>query len=262
MLLRRLMHHMRNQNWFAVVLDLVIVIVGVFLGFQVTALNDDRKARVEERAALERLQEEAEQVVAYWDVEVRLASQYNANRRRFLEVLAAGSMTEVDRPLVDDAILRLGHYPQFNPPRTVYDELVGGGALGRVSDAAVRRAVAGYAAELDYVTGQLTQFRANLPTIFEAYDGRIYSEYDPSSPSLRRYRYEVERLSADRQFVSDMVDAVRDQLQFQRIREEIYRRAQAMCSAISAAIDTACEPPAISAEDIRARDGVNLPDAS
>ena len=249
MLLRRLMHHMRDQNWFAVVLDLVIVIVGVFLGFQVTALNDDRKARVEERAALERLQEEAEQVVAYWEVEVRLARQYNANRRRFLEVLAAGSMTEVDRPIVDDAILRLGHYPQFNPPRTVYDELVGGGALGRVSDAAVRRAVAGYAAELDYVTGQLTH-------------GRIYSEYDPSSPSLRRYRYEVERLSADRQFVSDMVDAVRDQLQFQRIREEIYRRAQAMCTAISAAIDTACEPPDISAEDIRARDGVNLPDAS
>lgn len=35
MLLRRFMEHLRNQNWAAVMLDLIVVIVGIFLAFQV-----------------------------------------------------------------------------------------------------------------------------------------------------------------------------------------------------------------------------------
>jgi len=37
MLLRRLAVHVKTQNWFAVWLDFVIVVIGVFLGFQFTA---------------------------------------------------------------------------------------------------------------------------------------------------------------------------------------------------------------------------------
>ena len=36
MMLRRLTQHIREQNWFAVVLDFLIVVLGVFLGFQAT----------------------------------------------------------------------------------------------------------------------------------------------------------------------------------------------------------------------------------
>lgn len=34
MLLRRVLLHVRQQNWFAVLLDFVIVVVGVFIGVQ------------------------------------------------------------------------------------------------------------------------------------------------------------------------------------------------------------------------------------
>ena len=45
MLLRRFMHHVKDQNWFAVGLDVVVVIVGIFLGMQVTEWNDARKVK-------------------------------------------------------------------------------------------------------------------------------------------------------------------------------------------------------------------------
>lgn len=45
MLLRRMMHHVREQNWFAVFLDFLIVIVGVAIGFQITAWDERRAER-------------------------------------------------------------------------------------------------------------------------------------------------------------------------------------------------------------------------
>jgi len=257
MLLRRMMDHFEDQNWFAVVLDLMIVVLGIFLGFQVTAWNEARKERVAELAALHRLQAESEQVVAYWRMEVQLQTRYNENRRLLLRVLDEGTIAPGDTAAVDDAVMRLGHYPQFNPPRSVYDDLIGAGGLGTISDPDVRGAVAAYAAELDFVTGQLTQFRTNLRGLHDAYEGRIFSAYAPEKSSLRRYEYDIASLSGDRQFVSDIVDAVRDQLQFLTIRESILSRAVSMCEALSRQLSTTCDAPAIDEEEIRAREGVN-----
>ena len=45
MLLRRIIEHVKTQNWTAVGLDFVIVVVGVFIGIQVSNLNDARETR-------------------------------------------------------------------------------------------------------------------------------------------------------------------------------------------------------------------------
>jgi len=45
MLLRRVLDHVRDQNWFAVSLDFVIVVIGVFIGIQVANWNESRLNR-------------------------------------------------------------------------------------------------------------------------------------------------------------------------------------------------------------------------
>ena len=47
MLLRRTIEHVKAQNWFAVGLDFVIVVFGVFVGLQVQDWNDSRKHQAE-----------------------------------------------------------------------------------------------------------------------------------------------------------------------------------------------------------------------
>ena len=42
MTLRRILHHFRTQNWLAVCIDLVVVVVGVFVGIQVANWNESR----------------------------------------------------------------------------------------------------------------------------------------------------------------------------------------------------------------------------
>ena len=55
MRLRRVTEHVKAQNWFAVWLDFVIVVVGVFIGIQVANWNAARVDRIEYEAALRRL---------------------------------------------------------------------------------------------------------------------------------------------------------------------------------------------------------------
>ena len=45
MILRRVMEHVKHQNWTAVALDFVIVVVGVFIGIQVSNWNAERAAQ-------------------------------------------------------------------------------------------------------------------------------------------------------------------------------------------------------------------------
>lgn len=50
MIPRRLYEHVKSHNWFAVAIDLVVVIVGVFAGLQVQEWNTMRQAQA--RAAV------------------------------------------------------------------------------------------------------------------------------------------------------------------------------------------------------------------
>lgn len=52
MILRRLTKHIDDQNWFAVAVDFLIVVVGVFIGIQVANWNDANSERVLEQQVL------------------------------------------------------------------------------------------------------------------------------------------------------------------------------------------------------------------
>ena len=48
MILRRLVTSLREQSWLTLVLELVVVVVGIFLGLQVDSWNEARKDRMVE----------------------------------------------------------------------------------------------------------------------------------------------------------------------------------------------------------------------
>jgi hypothetical protein len=69
-LLRRVTKHIKAQDWFAVFVDFLIVVVGVFVGLQVQDWNDSRKERLEELALLDRLSEETQSLLAAHEQEL------------------------------------------------------------------------------------------------------------------------------------------------------------------------------------------------
>ncbi|MGI9201165.1 MAG: hypothetical protein ACR2QL_08910 [Woeseiaceae bacterium] len=61
MLLRRVTQHVREQDWTAIGIDFVIVVVGVFIGIQVSNWNDERESRVSEQAFVESIRNDIAQ---------------------------------------------------------------------------------------------------------------------------------------------------------------------------------------------------------
>lgn len=59
MLLRRISQHVKAQNWFAVVLDFVIVVVGILIAFQISNWNESRQDNLIYQQARQSVIEEA-----------------------------------------------------------------------------------------------------------------------------------------------------------------------------------------------------------
>ena len=58
MLLRRITEHVKAQNWFAVFLDFLIVVVGVFIGIQVANWNENRAMNARSTGYLQRIHDD------------------------------------------------------------------------------------------------------------------------------------------------------------------------------------------------------------
>lgn len=71
MLLRRLARHFKQQEWTALFLDFVVVVVGILLALQITEWNDARQDRLREHGYLVRIGDELDQSIR--DIEASLA---------------------------------------------------------------------------------------------------------------------------------------------------------------------------------------------
>jgi hypothetical protein len=58
MLLRSLTKHVRDQNWFAVALDFLIVVLGILLAFQITNWSEARQQNTQTEQAIESIEAE------------------------------------------------------------------------------------------------------------------------------------------------------------------------------------------------------------
>jgi hypothetical protein len=68
MILRRVIQHVKKQEWTAIWIDLVIVVVGVFIGIQVANWNEDRASRNAEARHLEEIAEDLRADIAVFEM--------------------------------------------------------------------------------------------------------------------------------------------------------------------------------------------------
>ena len=143
MILARLSRAVREQNWFAVAIEFVIVIAGVVIGFQIQGWNQERGERAYERLLIARLGEEFQSIRGPLE-------ETRADMRATM--MATGQVIEVLReadPPGDDAAfretLRLANFIHEVPSlATSYSELVATGGIGRLTNRELRAALIAY----------------------------------------------------------------------------------------------------------------------
>lgn len=158
MLLRRVIEHVKAQNWTAVGLDFVIVVVGVFIGIQVSNWNAARIAEAQADDLLQRMIAEAE------DARADMAD-YRANHEFISNgaLKLAARLNDTDTCLrMDDEmkelILRVGDFP---PPRfslATAREAIESGSLSAFAAAEIRDGVRKITDEMNFMDRQWQRY--------------------------------------------------------------------------------------------------------
>jgi len=142
MILTSVTKHVNEQNWFAVFVDFIIVVVGVFVGLQVSNWNQTQQDRVTESQYIERIQQDL------------LATEKDMLGRRnyFGQVKksALATLKALDSPA--DKLGQKFLFDSFEASqalrrpmgRDTYNELLSDGSLKTVSKLIVRQKLAQY----------------------------------------------------------------------------------------------------------------------
>ena len=147
MLLRRITKHVKDQNWFAVGLDFVIVVVGILIAFQITNWSEARQDRFDERVVLERLEQDFEQILDRADNSL-------ADHKRNLEaagrlILGIRNQAFEEETLLDD-VGAASNFSTSPGPSATFTQLMSSGRLELIPDQELRRALTEYHAYLDF----------------------------------------------------------------------------------------------------------------
>jgi hypothetical protein len=132
MILRRLAQQLREQNWAAIFIEFVLLVLGVFLGIQVANWNTERVTRHNAAIFTERLKADLREEA--W--RYRFLAAYYQDVRDATE--AAAKALSGEKPLSNEAFLinayRATQYKQGASRRATYDELISTGNVGLIKD--------------------------------------------------------------------------------------------------------------------------------
>lgn len=166
-ILRRIANRMKQHDWAAVAIELVLVIVGVFIGIQVSNWNDARKERALEAVYLDRIAGDIRGDIAEMDEIIRVSSLrmsvldrllrdatgsalpagFDSARGR-IEIEAVPAYSDGDGSSPGIALFIL---TTLDGNRSAYETVIDTGGIGVMRDVATLRQVQDYYAAVDKV---------------------------------------------------------------------------------------------------------------
>lgn len=185
MILRRLGEAITEQNWFIILIEILVVVIGIFIGLQVDGWNETRKDRKDEQLVLQRIHED-----------ILLAAELSSRVRdrrlnRLQTVIDAGDVLfdRTDRDvLTKEECVSIASANFFNinvSSLSSLEELVSTGRMGIIQDVEIRTALV----ELQQTRAALT-FMINLQTTSSSFS-HLPSTYPDLIQSVSYFDTEI-----------------------------------------------------------------------
>ncbi len=212
MIIRRLAGALREQNWFTVVLEVMIVVVGIFIGLQVDGWNDGRKKQQNIEVQLLRIVDDAAVMVAETD---RLIVDFDnriARAQIALEVLDGTPLTEANTPAFELALEESFQLNEVEVDLPSLDILMNTGDIDQVADANARNALLKLTNKWRRLKTVIRHIRSLLDIVNrDIFRGISYDivglDAERSSGAEFKIRYDLDRLRADLEFRAALSNA-------------------------------------------------------
>ncbi len=199
MLLRRITEHVKAQNWTAVALDFLIVVVGVFIGIQVANWNErlaerDTEARLltylaedlrADMAAIERASISAEWRISALDHVLREASGTALPTALFTETGAVSVLEiapfDMNPPYAINKAMTLTRLLDGN--RTAYEAMISTSGIETITNRSLVRQIQQYYARIDLVNNFETRLISTREKLLDAQIAAGFSFEDTTPPA-------------------------------------------------------------------------------
>tara|TARA_R110002020_G_scaffold263353_3_gene477873 strand:- start:10967 stop:11671 length:705 start_codon:yes stop_codon:yes gene_type:complete len=199
MILRRLTNAFRKQDWFTVVIETLIVVLGVFIGLQVGNWNDAARDRTQEAIVLDQLEREFTSVVeAAKEAKVEADISLTATRQ-VLRAIRDGKEPE-DPAAFLQTLGRAGGFESGPLEPVTLTELMTASGLSELSSPDLRTALIRYHETADYQRELASLVLQRVSAPHDGFHDAIYVNPD-FSPELgnRLERYDWALMPGTRQ---------------------------------------------------------------
>lgn len=138
-----------KHNWFAVIIDFAIVVLGVFVGIQAANWNEARKNRVEESRYYTQIIGDLRTDQTTLLQAQQRSADFDTAAETTLMAMKTGKLPEMSPGAFAVGIHHAGYLYIPHASRQSYDELISTGNLGLLRNEAAKRAIATYYSDFD-----------------------------------------------------------------------------------------------------------------
>ncbi|MGI9219893.1 MAG: hypothetical protein ACR2QS_02535 [Woeseiaceae bacterium] len=192
-IIRRITEHFRRQDWFALLMDLLIVVVGIYLGLQVDAWNTARQDRVIEREYLERLLADMDESIG---AQIQAQEEFATSivgTDYIGEIQRAGTFDGVDEERLIRGLNSIGWVVRPPTNTVTIRELQSTGNISLIQDVAIRTAIGRF--ESSFANAEFAAQQTVGFTNAAASEFMTYSYMQPNVPGEHRAVTEAEDAS-------------------------------------------------------------------
>jgi hypothetical protein len=155
MILRRLVGHLRHDNWFTVIVELVVVVVGLFLAFQLDRWYESQRSKSGLQAHLVSLTED------FTENETRLTSAISIGKQEMEAAITLRAEIRKDTPdlsvtELNQLISQTSILPTFDAVDLAFRNLIGDGTLADLRSSDLKKELAEF-----YAAYELTKVIQN-----------------------------------------------------------------------------------------------------
>ncbi len=223
MILRKFMKHVSEQNWFAVGLDVLVVITGIFLGMQVSEWNEARKDRIEEGVYLNRLHGEVIEGRKIFVTDFAMMADTEKKLEETLAVLSGNdNKTQLGRQHCF-AIFASHIYVQRAVAIPTLTEIMANGQLSTLQNDNLKQALVSYLLGRDGLKGLVEHLESVMLVISRKYSHLISLDYrirDLASYKSFDNKCDFDTMKGDAGFMNDLIDNAAKQYDFVRFSLE------------------------------------------
>ncbi len=216
MILRKLADAIREQSWSTVILEILIVVVGIFIGLQVDGWNEGRKKQQDIEVQLLRIAADAAVLLAETDRLIVNFDNRIARAQIALEVLDGTPLIEANTLAFERALEESFQLNEVEIDLPGLDILMNTGDIDQVADANARDALLALTNEWRRRKTVIGHVRTLLDIVNrDIFRGISYDivglDADGSDGAEFKIRYDLDRLRADLELRAALSNAARMQ---------------------------------------------------